>query len=583
MHLIYCFLIIIIFIATAFSNGDEVTVFDVGQGNCVLVKHKKQGILIDAGSKENNFSTLYNRLFGYDVKRRYRLREDLESSSNSNSLSDVDTDTEDEKSTTPESSIEEEKVDIDKKSTTTSTSVFVPKVDKKLTKSIIFIEEEGAEVDTEKGPSSNSTPTIKKIRSTILKNNDGVLLLKTVVISHPDIDHYNLLPDIFNDDIEFKINSIILGGRWQQYSDSMQNWLKIHYYNDDATHKIEDVIFTGTIDGSNMDNKEYARAYGSIFKENTRSDVEKKIEQALQFDGTTVEKPLIKILAMNVGYKESFDIESNGEEKKDSANTSSIVLRVEGKASFTITGDADGCTWDFIEGSYQGETGPLETDYLLLSHHGALRHGPSRETILSILKPKVCLISTGRIGRPYFHPRGEIIDRLINLGSLKKFCTTYPFSYYKVTAGGGDPVRQRKYYKEMICSTLDDGHITFKLIPPAEINKICVTRNRKKFLEDSDQDTYFKLDETNQQPIQYNPNKKAQQQGSLSKAFKEVDKRENNGKKNEEEKKVKYFYRHSLKYNLILPAQENFIIEAGDVYYLQDFINNQIYKIKIDN
>lgn len=539
MKLIYFFLIIITFVNTASSNGDEVTVFDVGQGNCVLVKHKKQGILIDAGSKESKFSTLYNRLFGYDVKTRYRLKEDLDYNSSS------DPDTEDEKSTASASSTEEEVVNV----------------------------------DTEGGPNSDLNPAIEKIRSKIPKGNDGGLLLKTVVISHPDVDHYNLLPRIFSVGTEFKINSIILGGRWQQYSNDLQTWLNSHYYDEDATHKIEDVIFTGNIDGSNVNNKKYARAYGSIFKENTRLETEKRIEQALQFDGNSDNKPLIKILAMNVGYKELFDTE----EKDDSTNTSSIVLRVEGKASFTITGDADGCTWDFIEGSYQGETGPLETDYLLLSHHGALRNGPSRETILNILKPKVCLISTGRIGPNYFHPRGEIIDRLINLGSLKKFGTSYPFSYYKAPEGSGYPVRKRKHYKEMICSTLDDGHITFKLIPPAEIKTIYVTRNRKKFFEDSDQDIYFKQAKSGQRSIEYDPKKNAQQKESLSKAFTEVNKIENNGKKTEKEKKVKYFYRHSLKYNLILPFQENFIDEDGDVYYLQDLINNKLYKIEISN
>ncbi len=383
------------------------------------------------------------------------------------------------------------------------------------------------------------------------------------------MDHYNLVSHIFAQNVDFKIGTIVLGGRWQQYDVILQNWLKTHYYDDNSTNKIKKVIFTGVINGhlktTNRDSElSYARAYSSRFSNWTKT--EKEIEKTLQFKGNSPQKPTIKILAMNVGYKEA--------DSEDDSNTSSIVLRIEGKkALFTVTGDADGCTWDFIEGCYLGDTAKLETDYLLLSHHGALRHGCSRESTLKILKPKVCLISTGCFGGNYSHPSGEIIERLVRLGTLSKFGESYPLSFYK----GAPSTRMRKNYEEMICSTIDDGTITFKLIEPKDIKKIFVSRNRKEFIKDKqEQVIYFELDvdDVNHPCLNYDPTVKSRNQNSLQKQLNAISARHPG-------EKIKYFYKHSSMYNLILSQYEIFTIEEGDIYYLRDLMTHTISKIKI--
>ena len=556
----FCFIFLITFESIATSIDDEVTVFDVGQGNCVLVKHGEEGILIDAGSSESAFSALYDRLFGYHVTPRYRLREDNSASSSTSSTSlskeeDADSDCDDIMGSEISSETDEDAAD-------------------------------GAgNVDTETPPRDKTKkPTVRKsIADRIRKNlpiKNDILSLTTVVISHPDVDHYNLIPMIFKGN--FQIQAIVLGGRWEQYNADLKNWLRTHYYGYyrktnktvkasnsktvktkypskkakkrekvSPTNKIKKVIFTGAINGHIKEkNKEptlpYARAYSSMFKETTKSFREKAIENALEFTGNSPQKPTIKILAMNVGYKEPLDTykDENDEktEKSEASNTSSIVLRIQGKkASFTITGDADGCTWDFIEGCYLGDTAKLETDYLLLSHHGALRNGPSRESTLKILKPKVCLISTGRHAK-YGHPREEIIERLIRLKSIKKFSEKYPLTYFKSDKGKYTRIRQD--YDHMICSTIDDGSITFDLIDPDNIESIVVSRSRKEFIKCGPQDIYF------------------------TKVTKVSENKEDIS-----------FYKHSSMYDLIIPSQENFEIEDNHAYYLKHLKNGEIYKI----
>lgn len=558
----FCLILLITFEGAASPLKDEVTVFDVGQGNCVLVKHGNEGILIDAGSSENAFSALYDRLFGYHVTQRYRLRANNSASSSTSSTSlskeeDTDSDCDDIMGSEVSSETDEDAAD-------------------------------GAgNVDTEKAPTVNTKNSIvkkgiaTKIREK-LPNKNGLFKLTTVVISHPDVDHYNLMSYIFAQDVNFKIGTVVLGGRWEQYNTDLKNWLRIHYYGRChpkkpkanksktvkrsgskavkvnylskkilPTNKIKKVIFTGAINGHVKEkNKEpslpYARAYSSMFKKTTKSPREKAIEEALQFKSKSNQKPTIEILAMNVGYKEPLDTykdENDGKtEKSEASNTSSIVLRIEGKkASFTITGDADGCTWDFIEGCYLGDTAKLETDYLLLSHHGALRNGPSRESTLKILKPKVCLISTGRHAK-YGHPREEIIERLIRLKSIKTFSEKYPLTYFKSDKGKYTRIRQD--YDHMICSTIDDGSITFDLIDPDNIKLIVVSRSRKEFIKCGQQDIYFT----------------------------EVTKVSEN-------KEDISFYKHSSMYDLIIPSQENFEIEDNRVYYLKHLKNGEIYEI----
>lgn len=140
----------------------KVTVFDVGQGNCVLIstEDNQHGLLVDAGSRELAFSALYQELFGYD-KTRYWLQE-----AGQKFTSEIDED------------------DSEDSESLLNAEIFESE------------EEEQSAVDTVKGP-EKLRKAYQKRRIKAIASAVSTVENLTVVISHPDEDHYNFLPEIF--------------------------------------------------------------------------------------------------------------------------------------------------------------------------------------------------------------------------------------------------------------------------------------------------------------------------------------------------------------------------------------------------
>lgn len=518
-------LIMVLFISIGNSLDEtRCTVFDVGQGNCVLVEFNDQGLLIDAGSTKITYNAMYNKLFGYN-EQRYRLvssLEDTESYSESDSselaASEVEysseTDSEDEILTTPAYNKEKypEKVHSN-----------VGNMIESYRKSIV----------------NSIRKKLKKLTSL------------TAVISHPDIDHYNFFPKIFNSTEwnNWKISSLILGGRYEQYkstasnTNGFKNWLKILIESKECN-----VLFTGTHDGSRTLNASYARPFCSFVSPDRRSEAENKIVKALEFEEFEGVKPEVEILAMNAGHSVNPFGSCYAAYLDKEKNLNSIVLRIKGdKTAFITPGDADEITWNFIlsywsKGIHQVDN---KRNYILLSHHGSNSDGACREDILKIFKPYGFFLSTGH---GYNHPQQAPIELLEGLNCLGKLDKDYPLTYVK---GDKSKIRCRKQSDNIFASTLDDGTFSFNLVLEGLFIKI--SRNRNKYdKEKGDSDILLKI-----KPSNFKGDK---EDGII-------------------------FTKHSQKYNLLLAHGNNInqIIYNDNYYKYYDVKSKKWYNLVLKN
>lgn len=171
-------------------NDCLIDIFDVGQGNCTLIRYNNEAIMIDAGSNELAHSAYYN--YKYDVdEQRYFLTTTQQNS--------VDTDSETSPSSEP-----------------------------------ALTEVKESQFEYSQDAYKNSV--IDSIRAKIPQ-----MHLKTLIVSHGDKDHNDWLPKIYTDN--FTIETAIFGGFYEDYMEGVQKWIK------NNKSKISFVIFTGMYDG----------------------------------------------------------------------------------------------------------------------------------------------------------------------------------------------------------------------------------------------------------------------------------------------------------------------------------------------
>lgn len=413
----------------------KVTVFDVGQGNCVLItsppkteqkeghtlKVIEYGLLVDAGSSELAQSSFYDRfaqegqegnsgryLLLPDKRLSYVVVEDL-----------IDDRQEERAKEGPSKAVEIKKGE-------------------------------------ERHPDQNTkTSTKKTYKENFLEQIKGTLKNIQnlgIFISHPDKDHYNLLPDILEGFDEKKIQFAVFGGLQQDYKaihDFLSRSLKKREF---PIHFTEDIDFCTSLTGQGQ-SRPIAYASGMTHKKS-------KLSNALE--GFFEKYGIIQILAMNANLPKTDD------RRAPKKNANSIVLKVtnrpstdyENSQSIILPGDAEGPTWDFILKESQLDKKDLKTTYLLLSHHGGFEHECSRGDILRHFSPEVGLISVGNYGR-YNHPRHETLKQLESVRSLRRSEKNhYVHCYEKCDQGF---LRIRKMTQRTFFSTLDYGTLTFEL------------------------------------------------------------------------------------------------------------------------
>lgn len=323
--------------------------------------------------------------------------------------------------------------------------------------------------------------------------------LKTVVVTHPDNDHYNLIPKLLAPKMNVRIGNIVLSGFWEDYHDTFQKWLNAMREANLLDHE---PLFTGTsrADGKWLDGaatEGIARAYNSYLP--GRTALEEKIEKALQIFGGTPhsqdDKPFFEILSMNAGHAQAEQaVLSTNTEQSDAvpmdtgasepgfyranmvSNANSLVLKLtvprtsdteedERKESrFVFSGDATRETWDHIYTSFSGilEENPefLRTDYLLLSHHGSPHEGCTHEKMIELFAPKACLVSVGR-HRSYHHPGKATLEMLLSKKGLLWHTVPHTASYFgkRPNATKDDPLLLRRIdnVRQAFFSTFSSG------------------------------------------------------------------------------------------------------------------------------
>lgn len=139
-----------------------------------------------------------------------------------------------------------------------------------------------------------------------------------------------------------------------------------------------------------------------------------------------------------------------------SVNDSSIVVRfLYGQCSAMIMGDATAVTTERILGLkiVNQANIDLQSNALVLSHHGAKTDGSNSEIWFQIINPKYYIISTST-PRNYYHPQKIILDRALKMSNISKNENKHGLTYFD------DNNEKNITLQDGIYSTKDSGNIT---------------------------------------------------------------------------------------------------------------------------
>lgn len=179
-----------------------------------------------------------------------------------------------------------------------------------------------------------------------------------VVVSHADIDHYNILPSLNTN----MVAEVYLGGLDVDYNDAMKEWV--------------------------------GRVQNLVGQTNIHHDLRKTLVDEIRGYQVGPYGVSFKMLTVNA---------STSMVDNDDKNADSIVTRLDvGEISITNTGDA---TADTILSALRNvsERGwELKTDILVSPHHGAESHGSNSYLVGQAFLPQMVIFSAGD---RYLHPR----------------------------------------------------------------------------------------------------------------------------------------------------------------------------------
>lgn len=211
--------------------------------------------------------------------------------------------------------------------------------------------------------------------------------LKSIIITHPHIDHTLSLPDVI-----------------------FKSGIKVERYIDNG--RLSDGI-----------NK--FPPSGLAYIDYVLGVIPKKFEKIMSFTDITKTWPLGGLINDNIDPINSANITIlKGGDDTDSPNNNSLVIRIDyGEASFLFTGDLEVSGIEELISRYKG-TDRLDVDVYQVGHHGS--YNGTTEALVNAMTPEIAVISMGRwdygideqYDKDHFntwwygHPRKELVDLL---------------------------------------------------------------------------------------------------------------------------------------------------------------------------
>lgn len=252
-----------------------------------------------------------------------------------------------------------------------------------------------------------------------------------ITVSHPDEDHYNLIPDIVAAcaTLGIRPKKIVLGGIEKLYNQEFRNFLKEQ---------------RDALDEEGVDEQEIEEFIGFPTK-----------------DGDTT-KVITLAEVNNLRYEILPALKAKTNSEK---NAGSLVARaVYGTQSFLFSGDATGKTTAHVMKYCPN----IHTQGGCLDHHGADTHGSNSAAWLKQLKPELIAYSAGMV-KGFAHPQRLVIARAsqqlldgvgvyhpLFVGSEKKSVDHSSFRAFSSSTGYGLQVTNQPLY-----GTLDQGTLLF--------------------------------------------------------------------------------------------------------------------------
>ncbi len=249
--------------------------------------------------------------------------------------------------------------------------------------------------------------------------------VQTVLISHPDIDHYAWLPDLFGGSDDF-IENIILGGLPEDYD--VANKIKFWPWLESMFAKgtrifipaltYRPFVYEQKLDSSRKAYKGLQEEVSELSKDCQvctkpyaaclHADPEKpfhylgndteetRISESLITDALKLDKELeFSVLAFNPSHFNDYSwvMRHAGDASK---NDDSLVVKVKfGESSALIMGDANARTMSTIYNRYRKHPAYLKADILVAAHHGSAHEGCNNAKLIRAVRPRCVLLSCG--------------------------------------------------------------------------------------------------------------------------------------------------------------------------------------------
>ncbi|MBT5389543.1 MAG: hypothetical protein HOK20_04120 [Alphaproteobacteria bacterium] len=451
----------------ALAEDPTVSIVDVGQGSCNIVRYHNRVLFHDAGSNERKISHASELYFHekdlLEDKGTYQL-----SRGEQGALS---------------TKKDSEGVDAHKEGTSDR-----GRSDSK--DSADSYDSEG-----EKGKDRDLDAATEAIIGRIHNIIDGVEHI-TIVVSHADSDHYSLLHQIFTEesDLKGKIKHIVLGGFRDSYirtsgrKSTFQEWLQ-------KMEVLDKVVYSGYRDGFLSEGNN--DCHNSLVIAPPYPD-ERLVSKPLAVDiienslkiADDKSSPLATVLSMNAGHK-MIDLDRSIV-VNPSGNMNSIVVKVGTDVkSVLFTGDVNAAGWDHMRASWLADE--LKSNVLVLSHHGGVSsdyrsdsYGATSRSSLQLVDPSTILVSSGYF-LGYKHPTEEATSLVKDHLLGKQLRTGKHYVHYFSSSNSN-------FYRKLIdvpfFSTFSSGDISFELMKYEEF-EFTASRGRSPVLESIENGSLF--------------------------------------------------------------------------------------------